>query len=183
MLPQCDIVTLHTPLTVPPTASPTLGMANEEFFSLLKPGAVFFNTSRGEVVCEECLLASLESERLRAAVIDTWQNEPDINPVLLARAFLSTPHIAGYSADGKANGSRRALALVARHFGMSEVSFSGIQPPALPSGDYAYFPEGNATVLHPALRLYDPTRDSLALKGAPETFERLRGNYPLRREM
>lgn len=179
----CDVVTFHTPLTHREAGAPhpTYHLADSAFFAALRPGAVVINTCRGEVVDTVALLAALESGRLRAAVIDTWENEPHIDRRLLTAAWLATPHIAGYSADGKANGTRMSLQTVARFFGLDPSPFELVCPPSLPAG-YAYYPEGTAWRLSPALRLYDPTRDSLALKARPDTFEYLRGNYPLRRE-
>lgn len=179
---EADIITFHTPLTRNPLPHATYHMADAAFFEQLKPSAVVINSSRGEVVNSQALLNALEHGQLRTAVIDTWENEPHPLLPLVQRAFLSTPHIAGYSADGKANGTRMALTAVARHFGLDETPFASITPPSLPD-DYAYYPEGTGHLIAPELRLYDPTRDSEALKKAPELFEKLRGDYPLRREM
>lgn len=179
---ECDVVSFHTPLT--PAAEPhaTFHLAGESFFTQLKRGAVVLNTSRGEVVDTAALKEALAEGRLRTAVIDTWENEPQIDLELLHRTFLGTPHIAGYSADGKANGTRMALQAVARHFGLDDAFCRLVAPPDLPPG-FSYLPQATAdTAGCEALRLYDPTRDSMALKAHPEQFETLRGNYPLRRE-
>ena len=182
MARRADVLTFHTPLTHAPAPHPTFHLADAALLARLKPTAVLFNTSRGEVVATGALSEALQAGRLRAAVIDTWENEPRIDPALLRLAYLATPHIAGYSADGKANGSRMALAAVARHFGLSVPAIEAIAPPPLPA-DYSYRPGGAAdeTGLE-ALRLYDPVADSLALLAHPERFEALRGHYPLRRE-
>jgi erythronate-4-phosphate dehydrogenase len=113
------------------------------------------------VVDTASLLASLAAGKVKDVVIDTWENEPLISRDLLEAAFLATPHIAGYSADGKANATRMSLEALCRFFGM-EVEFE-ITPPEGPSD-------------------YDPTRDSEWLKADPEKFEWFRGNYPIRRE-
>ncbi len=179
---ECDVVSFHTPLT--PAAEPhgTFHLAGEAFFAQLKSGAVVMNTSRGEVADTAALKAALAEGRLRTAVIDTWENEPQIDRELLQRVFLGTPHIAGYSADGKANGTRMALQAVARHFGLDDAFCQLVVPPDLPPG-FSYLPQATAdTTGCEALRLYDPTRDSMALKAHPEQFEMLRGNYPMRRE-
>lgn len=180
---KADIITFHTPLTREGEGSkyPTYHLAGEFFFSMLRPNAVIFNTSRGEVVETEALKRAMRDNHVRAAVIDTWENEPGIDRELLHDAFLATPHIAGYSADGKSNGTRMALQAVARFFGKDDAIFEKICPPSLPL-HFAYYPEGNGYKVAEELRLYDPVRDSVALKGKPEAFEQLRGNYPLRRE-
>ena len=178
---QSDIITFHTPLTHAPTPYPTYHMASSAFFRALRPTAVVINSSRGEVVDGEALTQALFSKSIRAAVVDTWEHEPHISSSLLNAVFIGTPHIAGYSADGKANGTRMALQAVARHFGLNSEQFEAVQPPTLPA-DFAYYPEGEGKNVAPELRLYDPLRDSEALKHHPEVFEALRGNYPLRRE-
>lgn len=178
---QADVITFHTPLTHSPSPHATYHMANAAFFSQLRPNAVIINSSRGEVVDTQALKAALSNHTLRTAIIDTWENEPHIDLELLERVFIGTPHIAGYSADGKANGTRMALQAVARHFGQDAQRFNSIVPPSLPP-NFAYYPEGIGCTLCPSLCLYDPLRDSTALKQHPERFEFLRGNYPLRRE-
>ena len=128
---------------------------------------------------------ALSTGKIRAAVIDTWENEPHPAPSLLRSALIATPHVAGYSADGKANGTRMSLEAVARHFGLA--ARFDIQPPALPS-HFAYgpLPESLARALPERalaqLRLYNPLTDTNRLRAAPEDFEQQRGNYPLRRE-
>lgn len=176
ILAEADVITLHTPLTADGPHA-TYHLAGMRFMASLRRHPVLINSSRGEVVCTAALKAALADGRVRAAVIDTWENEPGIDRELLAHVFLGTPHIAGYSADGKACGTRMALEAVARHFGLDD--HFRIEPPALPAG-FQYRP--GATAPCEALRRYDPLRDSEALKASPEAFERLRGNYPLRRE-
>ncbi len=176
---EADIVTFHTPL-VRQGAHPTCHLADRNFFASLRPGAVVINSSRGEVVDTAALLEALHTGKLSAAVIDTWENEPDINRELLAKAYIATPHIAGYSADGKANGTRMALEAVARYFSINQTF--DVRPPHI-GADFRYYdadPGGH--IPDSRLCLYDPRRDSDALKAAPERFEQLRGDYPLRRE-
>lgn len=181
LVARCDVVTIHTPLTYAPDPDATYHLFDDNIFSHMRPGTILLNAGRGEVVDTTALLRAMKDGVVRAAVIDTWENEPHISLALLRQAWLATPHIAGYSADGKANGSRMALTAVAQHFGADTAPFAQIAPPALPP-DFCYYPEGTGCRLHPALRRYDPTRDSVALKTAPERFEALRGAYPLRRE-
>lgn len=178
---QADVITFHTPLTQAPTPHATYHLANAAFFEMLKPHAVVINSSRGEVVDTLALKNALRNNQLRAAIIDTWENEPHIDRELLADAYIATPHIAGYSADGKANGTRMALQAVAHYFGIDSTPFNAISASSLPT-DFCYYPQGYGAEGIESLRLYDPKRDSIALKTHPEDFEALRGNYPLRRE-
>ena len=94
LLTESDIVTLHVPL-----AENTWGMANADFFTLMKPGAIFINAARGEVVNEEALLEA--APKMGAIVIDTWNHEPSVNEELIDVVDIATPHIAGYSYQGK----------------------------------------------------------------------------------
>ena len=95
---QADLLTFHTPLD-----ASTRGMGSAALFARMKPGAVVMNSSRGEVVDGQALL-----ESCHPFVLDVWEHEPDIAPALLDRALLATPHIAGYTEQGKAN----ALSLI-----------------------------------------------------------------------
>ena len=171
---ECDIVSFHTPLTRE-GKHPTFHLADRAFFASLRRKPVFINTSRGEVADTQALLEALDGGLISDAVIDVWENEPDIDRTLLQKAFIGTPHIAGYSADGKANATRMALTALCRFF--------GIKP------DFHIVPPKPANLVITAaneteacLQIYDPRRDSNALKEHPERFEQLRGDYPLRRE-
>ena len=157
---ECDVITFHTPL-IQEGIYRTYHLVDKDFLFSLKRAPYLINSSRGEVVDTASLLASLAAGKVKDVVIDTWENEPRISRDLLEAAFLATPHIAGYSADGKANATRMSLEALCRFFGM-EVEFE-ITPPEGPSD-------------------YDPTRDSEWLKADPEKFEWFRGNYPIRRE-
>ena len=91
---NCDFITLHTPLTFD-GVDKTYHLADEKFFKSLKEGCVFVNASRGGVADCDALKAAIRSERLRAVVLDVWENEPNIDTELLRMVDLSTPHIAG----------------------------------------------------------------------------------------
>ncbi|MGI6218300.1 MAG: 4-phosphoerythronate dehydrogenase [Bacteroidaceae bacterium] len=175
---NADIITFHTPLTRTGEDA-TFHLADESFFSeRLRPGSVIVNTSRGEVVDNEALLRALKTGRVKEAVIDVWEHEPHPLPELLEQAFIATPHIAGYSADGKANATRMSLESLCRFF---QIPLSAIPPITPPAPPVCRFPAGS-TPAEQALFTYDPRRDSRALKENPEAFEAQRSNYPLRRE-
>lgn len=171
---EADILSFHTPL-VREGQWPTFHLADSAFMHHLSRRPYLINTSRGEVVDNEALEAALDEGLLRQAVIDTWEHEPYISQSLLGKVYLGTPHIAGYSADGKANATRMVLEALCKWTGQ-RMEFE-IEPPALPR---SFHPSDNPWEL--ALQLYDPTRDSDNLKRNPALFERLRGDYPLRRE-
>ena len=173
---KCDIISFHTPL-ITKGPYPTFHLANKTFFNALKKQPIIINTSRGAVVDNTDVLQALKDGIIRDAIIDTWENEPNINQELLNLIYIGTPHIAGYSADGKANATRMALTALCNHFHLP-VTFQ-IRVPQLPEEE---LPEPNLTETERALVLYNPHTDSLKLKSHPTMFEELRGNYPLRRE-
>lgn len=167
---RCDIITFHVPLTREGQYA-TWHLADEDFFRRLSRVPYIINTSRGEVVDNQALLQALEDGRVRDAVIDVWENEPHPDAALLEKVFIGTPHIAGYSADGKVNADNMVIDAICQQFGLSHPGI--IAPPALPS-DFHY--TGSP------LDLYNPMDDSQKLKADASQFEQLRNNYPLRRE-
>lgn len=171
---ESDVITFHTPLIKEGTYR-TCHLVDEDFLFSLKRNPVIINSSRGEVVDTASLLAALSAGKVRGVVIDTWEYEPVISRELMEVAFLATPHIAGYSADGKANATRMSLEALARFFGV-EADFC-VMPPEYSGIQFSDDAE------EAYLQAYNPTRDSEWLKKCPEKFEWFRGSYPLRREM
>ena len=165
-----DIITFHVPLTKEGDYA-TWHLANDDFFHRLSRVPYIINTSRGEVVDNKALLLAIEEDRVHDAIIDVWENEPHPDATLLDKVFIGTPHIAGYSADGKTNADNMVIDAICQQFGLSHPGL--IAPPALPK-DFHY--TGNP------LELYNPMDDSQKLKAEPSHFEQLRNNYPLRRE-
>lgn len=167
---QADVITFHVPLTDTGRYA-TRHMADEAFFSRLWRKPFVINSSRGGVIDEKALHHALDSGKVSQAIIDTWENEPLIDLTLLNKVYIGTPHIAGYSADGKANATNMSVQAVCRHFGIPVPP--PVSAPPLPAS-FVY--TGNP------LELYNPLDDSNRLKQNPAAFEHLRGDYPLRRE-
>ncbi|WP_449353804.1 NAD(P)-dependent oxidoreductase [Alistipes provencensis] len=164
---EADILTFHTPLD-----DTTRHMAGERLFRQMKPDAMVINSSRGEVVDGDALLRS----GLRWA-LDVWEHEPNLNPQLLEKALLATPHIAGYSEQGKANATAMSVAALARCFGLP---LEGWYPPeASPS---APRPIAWQELCSTIGEVYDIEAESRRLKGHPGDFESLRDHYAYRRE-
>ena len=109
LLDNADIVSLHLPLN-----DSTRGMADEEFFNRMRPGTVFINAANGELVVDPALKAALP--KLGAVIIDAWNNEPDVDKELISLVDIATPHIAGYSYQGKQRSTAAAVRTVARFF-------------------------------------------------------------------
>ena len=167
---EADVITFHVPLTREGKYA-TMHMADDDFFHRLSRVPYIINTSRGEVVDNKTLLQAIEEGRVHDAILDVWEGEPHVNLELLDKVFIGTPHIAGYSADGKVNADNMVIDALCQHFGLPHPG--QILPPSLPA-DFKY--TGNP------LELYNPLVDSEMLKANPLKFESLRNNYPLRRE-
>ncbi len=153
----------------------------------MKSGAVLINTSRGGVVDSGALLESLESGHLGACVLDVWEAEPNLPRPLLERVTLATPHIAGYSFDGKVNGTQQIYNALCAHLGANATWTPEAFLPA------AQVPEIDATGLtlrDIVQRLYDIRMDDAGIREAlclpeaeqPKRFDQLRKEYRQRRE-
>ena len=117
VMERADIITLHVPLEKQgPDA--TMHLFDRERISRLKRDQFLINSSRGPVVDNAALLDALKAGAIRGAVLDVWEDEPAPDPELVAALDISTPHIAGYSADGKANGTTMSVQAVAKALGL-----------------------------------------------------------------
>ena len=134
---KCDVITFHVPLYIEGKFK-TYHLAGEHFFRSLKRQPVIINTSRGEVIETQALLNALHTHQIADAVIDVWEDEPNIHPQLLKEVMIGTPHIAGYSADGKANATRMSLDALCKHFDID--AHYQITPPARRTGDICLQP-------------------------------------------
>lgn len=178
LLQNSQIVTLHVPLN-----ETTRGMANSEFFSQMQPGAFFINAARGEVVCDDALKAAIP--KLGPVIIDTWNHEPDIDLDLMDKVAIATPHIAGYSYQGKQNGTAAAVRAVAHYFGITEL-YEFFPKTDLPENeavklDLKDLNQGEiASVLQYNYPIFT---DDFMLRLNPENFDKLRSEYNYRREV
>lgn len=171
---EADIITFHVPLTREGNHN-TWHLADQAFFNSLQRRPVVINSSRGAVVDNRALLHALIYNKVREAVVDTWENEPRLLLPLLQRVWIGTPHIAGYSADGKVNADNMVVEALCRHFNLP--CPPRITPPALP---HPFTPSADPHTR--LLQYYNPLADSQKLKQHPQAFEQLRGEYPVRRE-
>ena len=168
---RADAITFHVPMTHEGEDA-TWHLADERFFSLLQKKPLIINTARGAVIDNKALLKAIDSGLVGKAAIDCWECEPEISLELLHKAFVATPHIAGYTRSGKARASQMALEAICRHFGLSGLS---IDEPVAP-----YAPDDLTT--QEIAESYDPIADSEALRRDPGAFETLRNTYELRPE-
>ena len=155
---NCDIITFHVPLD-----KTTYRMCDEAFLAKCKPNALIINAARGAIVEEQALLNSGHPY-----VLDTWTNEPHIDPTVLEHAQLASMHIAGYSVQGKRNASQMCLNSIAEQFGLNPIDIS------------SYHYHGKATKTNSN----EPWLAAISsqLKADPTAFESLRKAYPLREE-
>lgn len=184
LLEEADIVSMHMPLNQE-GPDKSLHMADNFFFESMKIDAWFINTARGEVTQTGALKNALRSGKLRGAVIDVWENEPDIDKELLHLAFIATPHIAGYSLDGKANGTAMSVKAISRFFKLGIDNWHPTKIPA-PQNPVIHLndPYKNTEELIREVftHTYNIHADSRLLKNKPSDFEVSRDNYPPRRE-
>lgn len=156
---EASVITFHTPLD-----ATTRHMADKDFFDALQHKPVIINAARGAIVDTQALKDALRSGKVSHAVIDCWEGEPHIDLELLSMADIATPHIAGYSLQGK----RRATAMAVQ----------SIDPSIAPPID----PEAFKPTLAEICRSYNPIYDTIALKAHPENFEAFRNSYDYRPE-
>lgn len=180
---DCDVVSIHVPLTAT-GRHPTRGMIDATALAAIPPDAVLLNAARGGVVDEDALGTRLDDGPPLAVALDTWAGEPAIDADLLARVDLGTPHIAGYSLEGRLRGTAMVAAAAAACFGVDHAWDWAAALPPPPALQLA----GNlpATVL----TAWDPRSDDARLRAIlrrpaverPPAFDTLRRDYPVRRE-
>ena len=177
LLEKATVVTLHVPLD-----ETTRGMAGEDFFSRMRPGSIFINASRGEVVDEGALIHA--RPKLGALVLDTWCNEPNVNPNLIELCDIATPHIAGYSYQGKQNGTAMAVQALARHFGIEPLmNFRpAMEDEAMTPTILDLWGKSQGEIAAVMQYNYPIFTDDFLFRSSPESFEKLRSEYNYRRE-
>jgi erythronate-4-phosphate dehydrogenase len=181
---QADIISFHVPLNLS-GIDKTLHMVDSAFCLDLPRRPLLINTCRGEVFDTEAVKAAFREDALSGLIIDCWEYEPDPDPALMAMVAFATPHIAGYSKDGKANGTRTAVRAVSRFFGLGIDDWEpvGVEPPPNPVIELDGSGLSEEEVLAAAvLATYEIGQDDATLRDNPQRFEHLRGYYPVRRE-
>ena len=144
------------------------------------------NASRGEVVDNQALREALKAGKIAGASLDVWEKEPDIDLELLGLLDYATPHIAGYSTDGKSNGTSMSVNALAKFFNLCD-ELKNFYPDnvPLPENVNLSLPENGSfeeKLLSVVRQSYNIADDTARLRNNPAMFEKLRGDYPLRRE-
>ena len=181
---EADIISLHVPLNTKGEDA-TFHMGDESFFSALKKKPVLINSCRGEVIKTDAVKKALKTKQLSSFVCDCWENEPDLDLELLEMTEIATPHIAGYSKDGKAKGTLMSVLAISDFFGLglNNWQLSGVELPTNPIIEIDGEGMNEQEVFSKAiLHTYDIRHDDKLLRLSPEHFEQQRGDYPTRRE-
>jgi len=181
---EADIITLHVPLTLE-GPYPTFHLAGREFIDAMKRGSFLVNTSRGGVTDEEEVKRALWSGQLKGYIADVWHCEPAVDAELVEMTEISTPHTAGYSADGKMNGTRIIVQALSSHFNIPVIlPAEDILPPPLSNIiDLSRFAGTDLDILNGIVTsTIDIAAESRQFKVDLSRFEAIRNNYPARRE-
>lgn len=185
IISDSDIVTVHVPLS-DEGEDATRHLFDADRIASMSPSQILINSSRGPVVDNVALKEALLSGRLLGGVLDVWEGEPNLDRALIDALDIATPHIAGYSADGKANGTAASVRTVAEVLGLPLTDWSpaGIPAPAqaLDFSIDAGHKRASEVLAEAVLHTYDVLEDDAALRGDPSRFESLRGDYAVRRE-
>lgn len=184
VLKESDILSLHVPLTKE-GPDRTFHLINRETIGVIKPNAWLINTSRGEVAETLALREALSAMKVAGSVLDVWEGEPMADPGLIKASFLATPHIAGYSAEGKANGTAMIIRELARHFHLPLNDWypRGLPEPIRPEIIIHTTNKSPQAIIKEAVLLTYPIRkDDEKFRADPASFEFQRENYPVRRE-
>ncbi len=185
---NADIITIHVPLTFEGTDK-TYHLLNADVLNKLKRNSILINTSRGSVIDEKTLIKLIDTKQL-SVILDVWENEPSINVNLLQKVTLGTAHIAGYSLEGKVNGTIKVYEALAEY--LSKEKNINIQLPVVPDNYFLYNQSSDLeTNLYNIIkRIYNIEADHINLSKILSSdkndishyFEKLRKEYPLRRE-
>ena len=194
----CDVISMHTPL-VTTGPHPSFHLIGRSELLQLKSGAVLINCGRGPVIDNQALLDVLQQRNDLHVVLDVWEPEPDISLELLDKVLLGSPHIAGYSYDGKLNGTEMIYQALCRHLDQQpQSSLSELVPPLVNNQlrvDASIDQANNIFNIVKALilQVYDIAADDRRLRALAtqalagqavfgEGFDALRKHYPVRRE-
>ncbi|MDQ9019811.1 4-phosphoerythronate dehydrogenase [Acinetobacter sichuanensis] len=185
LLKTADAITTHVPLTKV-GEYPTYHLINAEALAMMKPEAILINSARGAVVEEAALIDDIKKTQ-RKVVLDVFEHEPEISQQLLDLISIVTPHIAGYSLEGKARGTQMIYEAFCKNFDYAAHKKFESQLPACEQ--YFYGNNIKQTLKKYLTEIYDIQRDDDNLRAClkdgkvdQKAFDYLRKTYPLRRE-
>jgi len=185
IISRSDIITLHVPL-IRDGEDATFHLFDNARLASMNQQQILINSSRGEVVDGTTLKNALAQKKILAASLDVWENEPQIDPELLSLLFTGTPHIAGYSVDGKATGTTMSIQALGKFFDLPCREWEVTEvPQSIQPSEFSIDTAGKTPqeVLADAiLHTYDIRTDDAALRADVASFEKQRSHYPVRRE-
>lgn len=190
LLPQCDIITFHTPLTHD-GPYPTFHMLTGKMIQRVKPGAILVNMARGDLVDAALLTTAVDQGFFSDLLLDVWEGEPDYSSELAMRAFGATPHIAGHAYEGKVNGTIQVYHSACDYLGVAPSQIPELPPPPVPTLTLDAAGRSDEAVLLEACRtICDVEGDTRRFRQAYDeiparrktNFKTLRANYPMRRQ-
>lgn len=182
ILQESDILSIHAPLSKS-GQDKTLHLFDRNAFELMSQKPVLINSARGEIVKTDDLKCAIDNELIKLTILDTWENEPNIDLELMNMVFLASPHIAGYSADGKATGTKMVVNAVSRFFDLPLNHWQAVEIPFPFEKEIKVKGENDLDIWANAiLQTYDVFNDDKKLRDFPQNFEKFREDYPIRRE-
>ena len=179
---EADIITVHTPLTKT-SEHKTHHLVDNDFLATVTKKPFIINAARGGVTCNQALKKAIKTGNISGTVLDCWENEPTIDTELLEMADIATPHIAGYSADGKWTATKMSLDNLNSFFGLNiKPTFQKIATPLFPVINLHEIPV-EKQLSYAVWHTYNPMVETVDLKSSPKKFSYFRSHYnPNRRE-
>ncbi|RPH33428.1 MAG: 4-phosphoerythronate dehydrogenase [Bacteroidales bacterium] len=174
---QSDFITFHVPLSFSGIDA-TNHMVDSALIETFKDNVVLINSSRGEVIETNSLISAITNKKIVATALDVWENEPNISQELLKLVTFATPHIAGYSVEGKVNGTRMVVDALSKFFNLGIHPWIPIQNPM----DRKEIIENPINLVDTVIQTYNIVTDDNSFRKSSIDFEKYRSNYTLRRE-
>jgi len=186
LIAHSDIITLHVPLNIS-GLNKTFHLFDHNLIEIFNTDKILINTSRGEVISTDALKNAIKNKKITNCILDVWENEPQIDQELLNMVDIATPHIAGYSIEGKANGTAVCVNAVNSFF------YLGLEhnwyPKNLPAANNPLLIEFDSKekslykIIYDCINAtYNILDDDYKLRSSTNEFESQRENYPVRRE-
>lgn len=183
IMDEADIITFHTPF-IKEGEDRTYHLVETDFFHSLKKKPIIINSARGGIINTSAIKGAINEGLISGAIIDCWESEPEIDLEYMALVDIATPHIAGYSTNGKANATRMSLESIADFYGLSKEPILQVkeQSPVNPIIDLNDYSHSDNRVYDAILSTYNPMDDFARMQDSPDLFKQLRNEYPLRWE-
>ncbi|MBT4288265.1 MAG: 4-phosphoerythronate dehydrogenase PdxB [Deltaproteobacteria bacterium] len=184
IIAHADFICFHVPLNRE-GVDQTYHLVDQSFIDKVSSKVFLMSTCRGEVIDNQVLKSALNLNQVQGAVLDVWENEPTIDLELMDLCKITTPHIAGYSADGKVNGTENSVRALSQFFNLDLNKWKCPDIPVPHAMEISIDGKGkpDEQILFEAVHYtYPIEKDDEKLRQSTSTFEKQRGDYPIRRE-